>query len=421
MSDSVAVGASGRGEVSATAAELRSKKLVISKWVALEAVDERKAIIFHSATASRLSVSRALYDFVRCFERPTTVAEALGREPQPQALEALEKLVTKGFLVDGEVPEQPRSGRRIRAVSHPLFNCPVRRAGDAATDVAVLGAPYDLASPGAVGMRDAPEAIRRRSFDFEYQVDFRTGRPKGWFDADRALRILEGVTFSDWGDVVVEHGEAQRAFFDRAASLIREIVEEGSMPVLLGGDHSTTFPAVEELQGRRELTVLQLDAHTDFDPSVSAGVVNANCVVRRLWDLDGVKRIVNVGHRGYTVNPKVEQAPERVEILTVRRCRTEGVASVLEALPEAVPVYLTLDVNVLDPIYAPATTHPTPGGFTLDEIKTILHAVGSDREVVGMDVVEMDPARDIGSVTSIVVCHLVLAALGAIFGRRQAR
>jgi len=267
-------------------------------------------------------------------------------------------------------------------------------------------------------MRDAPGEIRRRSFDFEYQVDFASGRPKGWFDVDRETRILEDVTFCDWGDIRVEYGESQRDFFRRTADVVEKIVAAGSLPVVLGGDHTVSFPVIDVLQRRRKLSVLYLDSHTDFDPSIREEVVSAVCVGRRIWKLAGVERLVQVGHRGYTLNAKVEKAPDGVEIIPVAHFRREGASAILSALPTELPVYVSIDINVLDPIYAPAGGRPTPGGFSLDEVKEILHAVGAARDIVGLDLVEANPGCDIGSITSIVACHLILAALGAATARR---
>jgi agmatinase len=400
--------------------ELRQGRLVVSRWLILESLDTQGAVVVQTATAARLKVSPALYHFMRRFSRPASVNEALGRPADERVLEQVRTLVAKGFLVEAEARESPRQRRRTAAVSHTLFKCPVHRPGSPAADVAVLGIPYDLTSPGPANQRGAPAAIRRRSFDFEYQLDFATGRPKGWFDVERATRILEGVTFSDWGDTVVEYGEDQARFFARVADLVAEIQAAGALPVCLGGDHSITFPVVERLQRAQPLAVLQLDAHTDFDPAVPAEIVNAACVGRRIWELAGVRQLVQLGHRGYTINAKADHAPEGATVVTVERFRRQGAAALLAALPEDLPLYITVDLNVLDPVVAPAASHPTPGGFNLEETKAILRTVGAARPVVGFDLVELDPARDASSVTAIVACHLLLAGLGAFAERRQA-
>jgi len=399
--------------------DLTGKKLRISRWTAIESIDGREVVIFHSGNAARLQVSRSVYDFLRRFKAPATVAEALGREPDATILGHIRKLVAKGFLADSAEPDEARRLRRTRALPFTLWNGPSYQPGAAAVDVSILGLPYDLASSGDPGSRDAPVAIRRRSLEFGYRIDFVTGRPSGWFDAEREKRILEGVTFDDRGDVMVQHGEPQRAFFDRAGELVDEILDAGSLPVILGGDHSVTFPVVERLVRRRKVAVLHLDAHTDSDPSVPEEVVSAQSVGLRLLGLKGVERLVHFANRGYPVNAEVEHPPEGVEMVNLARHRRDPTA-LLAALPEELPVYVTLDMKVLDPAFAPGTSCPTPGGLNLDELKAVLHTVGASRDVVGFDLVELHPGRDIGSVTAITACHLLLAFLGEVMARRAA-
>jgi arginase family enzyme len=331
----------------------------VSPWIALESIDERKVVAFHRGTGARLQLSRGLYDFLRRFEQPATLAEALGAEPDARVLEPVRALRDRGFLVDAEAAGPRWHGRRTIAAAQTLFSCPPYRPEDAAADVAVLGAPCDLgsASPGA---RSAPEAIRRSSCIFEYQLGFESGRPRGWFDVDRRERILEGVSFRDRGDVAVHYGEPPEDYHGRVAALVGEMLDAGSLPVLLGGDRTVVRPAVEAHRRREPLTVLTLDAET---------------------------------------------RPRK--------------AALLAELPEDQPVYVVLDPSVLDPAVAPGATRSVPGGLTFDELAVVLRTVARARRVAGLAVVELDPGRDAGHVTSLVVCHLLLAVLGEVFAARR--
>jgi len=143
--------------------ELRQKQLVVSRWLILESLDTQGAVVVQTATAARLKVSSALYHFMRRFSRPASVEEALERPADERVLEHVRALIAKGFLVEAGQRESPRQKRRTAAVSHTLFKCPVHHPGSPVADVAVLGVPYDLTSPGTANQRGAPAAIRRRS------------------------------------------------------------------------------------------------------------------------------------------------------------------------------------------------------------------------------------------------------------------
>lgn len=387
----------GTGDVM-TAGSTMAGRLVISPWISLESLDRGEAVIFHSVTAARLRVSRAVYDFLRRFQDPATVEGALGREPVAGIWKQVEVLLEKGFLVDADARTEATlclGQRRRTVVSESLFNCP-RGGPDTAADVAVIGVPYDAGDCDQPGVQRAPREIRRQSWAFAYELDFTTGLPRGWFDVEGGHRILEGVTFCDWGDVFIQHGEPREDLLGRIDSIVDDMAAEGSLPIVLGGERDVSLPAVSALARRRELAVLRLDGGGSFDSG--------------LRELDGVSRLARLGCRGYTSS----SPPEGVDRVSVDRYRREGLAAVLGALPDDLPVYVSLNVNVLDPAFAPGTSHPVPGGFSFDEVKQVLRTLGRRRELAGLDLVGVHPRRDVGSITSLSACHLLLATLSGI-------
>lgn len=402
------------------AGPLLKNRFVRSRQLIVEASDDTSVVVAHSGTAARLKLSRGLHRLLSAFDRPETIETALGAPPDERTLETVRLLIGKGFLREADAPEAPAALRRTSAVAHKLFNCPPQTAGQAAPDISVLGVPYDLGAPGAHGSREAPSAIRQRSLDFSYVRDFATGRPAGWFDADRQLRILEGISFADYGDVFVDYGEAQAAFFERLGGVIDTILDSGSVPLVLGGDPSVSWPVTERLQRRSELSLLRLGACTGFSPTAPSGPANAAGIATRLCELDGVHRLLHVGCRGYREEePDELYVPDRVKISSVTDYRRRGLEASLAALPESVPVYIDLDMNVLDPPCVPGACEPVPGGFDLGELKSILHAVAASRELAGLGIAGLSPDRDHNFITSITVCHLILATLGAAFARRE--
>jgi len=403
---------------------LYDRRFVLSNKLAIESMTDGEVTIFHITTFSRLKLSKGVYNLVSKFKEPAFVSEVVPEHLREKVEPHLLKLVEKRFLLDEEDAarfEEVPLERRLAKTPHTLFNSPRHRDGEAAADVSVVGVPYDLGNIIAPGARKGPAELRMRSFDYDYRVDLLTGRPRGWFDVEQEERILEGVSISDWGDVWFRYGESPDQIFRRVGDVCADVAAAGSFPLVIGGDHSITFPVVELLQQQQPLTVVWFDAHTDFAP-LAPGVCNNHAnVARRIMGLPNVVNVVEVGHRGFTLNDKVHMPEEKLVMLTAPRVRERGFASILDSIPASRPCYVSIDIDALDPVYAPATGTPVPEGFSPAEMKQMLRALGRHRDVVGLDLVEINPERDIGWRTTILGCHLLLTALGAIMGRRKAK
>lgn len=387
-------------------------RLVLSPRVNVESMDGDGVVLFHTDTSSRLRLGHALYEVLRRFEQPATVDEAAGGSAPPALARSIEALRAKGYLLAEGEALGPAPARRLSTTALTLFQCPRGRPGGAGARVAVLGVPCDLGVRGWPGSRAAPEEIRKRSYDFTYRCAAQSGEPMGWFDVAARKRILQGVSFADWGDVWFRYGEPLQTVHERTRELCMEMVEAGSFPLLLGGDQTLAWAPVAALQAREPLSVLWIDAHTDYDQTPPGAAFNNGSVARAIAALPGVVRMVQAGHRGYTANDKAVDTG-RLRIVTGPELARLGPAAVVDALPADHPVYVSIDINILDPVYAPAATNPAPGGMTLDALKELLAAVGAGRRVVGMDLCEVNPSRDLGSITAITACHVLLSALGA--------
>jgi agmatinase len=407
----------GEGERRST--DLLAELLRLSPHLALESTADDGVVVYNGRTSRRLRLSRPTYELLLRFHQPTSLLDLVPERGGQELRPWVERLLQAGVLerVDGpfEVPE-----RRLRPVPRTLFHCPSYRAGAPAADVSVVGVPYEWGNRGALGMRQAPVEIRARSSDFEYRLDVRTGRPLGWFDVSRGARILEGCTIDDRGDVWFMPGEDPRGIHRRIREVCGEILDAGSFPLVLGGDQSIALPVVDALQTRRDLAVLYLDAHTDFAELGPGGTVNHTNVARAIHSLQGVAMLVQVGHRGYTVSDKLTRLPPGLGRVSTEQLRNGGPGCVLDLLPEGVPCYVSIDVNCLDPAHAPGTSLPAPGGLTPEQVKEVLRAVAGRHRLVGMDLVEVNPSRDVGWLTLITACHLLLAGLGAAADSRTA-
>ncbi|HEX8276359.1 MAG TPA: arginase family protein [Longimicrobiaceae bacterium] len=391
---------------------------MLSPRVAIESIGRTGVILFHPDHASRLKLTPCLYEIVRQFEGPTRLEDVLPEDARRESAKTcLRALITKGYLVDPDSEYESAGFERERVFTptpYTLFRCPRAGMDEKASDVGVVGVPFDLGVASWAGARRAPEAIRERSNDADYRRDVATGLPRGWFDIQRRAHILAGVTFSDYGNIWFRHGEPLEAIHTRIGQGCRVLDDQGTFPLFLGGDHSIAYPIIRALQTRGRLSVLYFDAHTDSDRFLEGTVPNAVNVGRAILSLPNVARLVQVGHRGYTLNNKLETGTDRHRIVTAWDIREQGPEAVLAALPADTPCYISVDINCLDPAFAPGTCTPSPEGFSLGEFKRIARAVGESRHIVGLDVCEVNPEIDSGPTTTKSACHLIFAVLGAI-------
>ena len=246
---------------------------------------------------------------------------------------------------------------------------------------ALIGVPYDATASFRRGSRWGPGAIRFASASIE------TYSPL--LDRD-----LEDVAFVDAGDLPVEGLEPSAM-----VRAVRSSIGPG-LPFLLGGEHTLTLGAVQALAARhRDLAVLQWDAHTDLRTEYEGAAICHATVMRRL--LDGGIPLVQLGIRAGT---REEFAMARQRSLHVSRA-VEPPPSLLESLRER-PLYLTVDIDVLDPSLAPGTGNPEPDGAAYAELLTALRSLSRHR-IVGMDLVEVAPPWDPGGATPVIAASLV--------------
>jgi agmatinase len=234
----------------------------------------------------------------------------------------------------------------------------------------IIGCPLDITSSFRPGTRFAPLAIRDCSWGLE------TYSPR--LDSD-----LEDLKICDVGDLSLPQGDLDGAL-GMIQGYLATVVKDRKFPVLLGGEHLISLSAVSALSKHHQnLAVIQLDAHADFRQDYLGDRLSHATVMRRIADIVGGENIFQLGIRSGT----------REEMRAVRK--TGSIADVQEALHRAAgrPVYLTVDLDVLDPAVAPGVGAPEPGGLTFDECISLIAELGS-LDVKGFDVVELCPPYD---------------------------
>jgi agmatinase len=252
-------------------------------------------------------------------------------------------------------------------------------------DVAVVGAPMDDLVSDRPGARLAPRAIRGASSPPGPHLEVGV-------DAFAELRVV------DFGDAPVIPADPRTSHAAIEAT-VGQVLAAGVMPYVLGGDHSITEPAVRACAGvHGPVGMVHFDTHTDTGEEVFGVEFSHGTFIRRLVDqghLDGA-RYAQIGLRGYWPGPEEFgwQAEHGITSFFMHDVRDLGIREVVARAVAAVgpgPVYLTVDVDVLDPAFVPGTGTPEPGGMTAVELLLAVRTVAAELDLVGADVVEVIP------------------------------
>jgi agmatinase len=283
-------------------------------------------------------------------------------------------------------------------------------------DIAILGAPTDEGSPWKPGARFAPRKIREMSVKYAGYGPVQA--QLGYYDIDENRRFLEYERqysrIVDVGDSDIIYTNVRRTF-DNITRDVRAILDAGAFPVVIGGDHAITYPVVRAYQER--LNVVHFDAHLDYRPFIH-GVQWANGnPIRNVAKLKTCHHIIQVGIRSLrTRQADVEDSRARGnDIVTIPEFRRRGAESIVDRLPRNEPVYVSIDVDVLDLPFVPGCASSEVNGLTYDELRQALFAIAKGREVIGFDLVEVNPMLDVASDnTSLLSAQIIIEFLGRI-------
>ena len=278
-------------------------------------------------------------------------------------------------------------------------------------EIAILGVPSDEGSPWKPGSRFGPRAIREQSVRF-------AGDGTGVFDLDEGRRYLTRQMsedrIADCGDVDIVYTNRDETF-ERVTRSVRQIVDRGAIPVVLGGDHGITYPVVRAWE--QPLTVVQFDAHLDVKRPTAEYRYSNGTPFFLVSELPNVERIAQLGIRSLrTRQEDVELAVGRGHVVrTVRQYRERGIGEVLAQLPPERDVYVSIDIDVLDLPLVPGCASGEPGGLAFDELRDGLFAVARHARVVGFDIVEINPMLDVPSgSTALLGAQLAIELMGRV-------
>ncbi|HZB28050.1 MAG TPA: agmatinase [Gemmatimonadales bacterium] len=262
----------------------------------------------------------------------------------------------------------------------------------------LIGLPYDASSSHLRGSAEAPRLVRAALASPHWNT---------WSEQGFDVRGTDG--FSDAGDLPLAEGPESREQIERG---IRDLLASDARPLAIGGDHSITYPIVRAAVGvHPSLTILHVDAHPDLYDTFEGNRFSHACPFARIMEERLARRLVQVGIRTMNDHQRAQADRFGAEIIDMRMWEA-GKRPVVNG-----PVYLSIDLDGLDPAFAPGVSHREPGGLSVREVLTLIHQISGT--LVGADVVEYNPRQDLEGVTATVAAKLVKEIAGRMISELQ--
>jgi arginase len=259
----------------------------------------------------------------------------------------------------------------------------------------LFGVPFDGQSSYLRGAGQAPGKIR---------TALHCDASNNWTELGVDLGLVG--SYEDAGDLELSEKDA----FSVIEHSVGAMLDQGKLPFALGGDHSITYPIIKAVGARHpQLTIFHFDAHPDLYDEFEGNRLSHACPFARIMEAGLAKRLVQVGIRTITGHQREQARKFGVEVVEM------PALPAYDRLQANGPTYISFDMDVLDPAFAPGVSHREPGGMSVREVVAHLHAIKG--KIVGADVVEYNPVQDFGIVTATVAAKLVKEILGRMIAR----
>lgn len=280
-------------------------------------------------------------------------------------------------------------------------------------DVAILGAPFDLGTTNRPGARFGPRGVRTNAYE------------PGTFHLDLGLEIFDWLEVVDVGDAFCPHGRVE-ASLENIKAKVASIADRGIVPITIGGDHTVTWPAataVAEHHGFGKVGMVHFDAHADTADTIDGNLASHGTPMRRLIESGAIpgRNFVQIGLRGYWPGQDVWDwmAEQGMRWHLMDEVHRRGLDAVLtDAIAEAMDgvdhLYVSVDIDSLDPAYAPGTGTPEPGGIASVDMVRAMRRLAMETPLVGFDVMEVAPAYDHADCTVNVAHRLIMEVLAGM-------
>lgn len=261
--------------------------------------------------------------------------------------------------------------------------------------IKLIGIPFDGNSSFLKGPALAPVRIRLMDTD---------GSANSF--SENGTDISLGKAYTDGGDLSFEN-TAPAVAYQHIKQRIENELKEGNKTICLGGDHSVSFPIIEAYANHfKELNVLHLDAHADLYDNFDNNPFSHASPFARLMEKGIVKTLTQVGIRTLNTHQREQAARFNVDVIEMKNFNYDFIQSL------SAPLYISLDLDVLDPAFAPGVSHHEPGGLTTRELIRIIQSISVP--IAGADIVEYNPVRDLNNMTAMVAYKLMKELISGI-------
>lgn len=278
---------------------------------------------------------------------------------------------------------------------------PLGTASPSRLRVAVIGLPWDEQSSFIRGAAAGPARIRQALHDGSANLCTEDG-----------LDLAEAEGWGDVGDAEIGAGPAVVGQIERA---IAALLAQGAAVLALGGDHAITYPILRACgPAHPRLTIVQIDAHPDLYDEFEGNRLSHACPFARILEAGLASHLVQIGIR--TATPHQREQARRFGVRTIEMKDWRGVDTL--TLPDG-PIYLSLDLDGIDPAHAPGVSHHEPGGLTTRDVLHVVHALRG--RLVGADIVEFNPARDSSGITAMLGAKLYREIVEALLASSPPR
>ena len=259
-------------------------------------------------------------------------------------------------------------------------------------DVVLLGICCDHNSSFMRGPAEAPEQIRKALFCGSANLSSELG-----------VSIRNNCRFKDIGDFAI--AETDQGYLN-ISLYIEDVLNQGAIPLTLGGDHAITYPILVAMAKKySNINILHFDAHLDIYPKFEGNPFSHASPFARIMESELASKLVQVGIRTLNTTQQKQVDKYNVEVTEMRHFNLENFNPEFNG-----PVYISLDIDALDPAFAPGVSHFEPGGLTVRDVLTIIQRI--DMPIIGADIVEYNPRRDVNNMTAMVGAKLLKEIAG---------
>ncbi|MFM9948177.1 MAG: arginase family protein [Saprospiraceae bacterium] len=382
---------------------------VISPYLIIEREKGTDPIhkLYNTLSGKAFQVKETAMNILRFLEIPKTfegIIAAFPQYPAEDLKQALSSFVNRGLVFQNDILEDQLV--LLTRLKHSLFGLNDEINPDFA-NLCFVGIPYGGGNPKSIGCAYFPEKIRE--YANGYKLELNSQRLDNYcleavgINSEQSAfsELLQKDLIKDMGNLFVSIHESKSYIYRKIEKVAFQIFKQGNIPFFLGGDHSVTYPIVKAASAVfDELYLVHMDAHTDTYSSKYDSLQHPEKVhhhgnfASRCLEISNVKGVYQMGIRGiFNLMGRPYNTKQHIfwcsELKRAIQDKLE-----MPFIPEDASVYLTIDIDVLDPVVAPATATPVANGLHLSELIQLLQLVLSDRRIIGVDLVEVNPDMD---------------------------